>query len=265
MRVAFISGVHEDIVSLERFFSKIDELGIDQVVCLGDIVGYTVPYFGYFRERDSNDCVNLIRDNCSSIVLGNHDLYAIKRVPQTPIFNEVPIDWYNLNYQKRRRLSNEKLWLYEEDELSSLLNNKNINYLSSLPVEDILIVDGTRILISHYIYPDITGDSKSISYENKDDRLKYFSYMKEKNCTIGVFAHDLISGIGIITEEGYETKDFNKDCMIEENGLSAYHGSWVARGTENNGFLVFDSSKMIMIAYKLSNYVHEVPECYLDN
>jgi predicted phosphodiesterase len=64
MRYAVISDIHGNIHALEAVLGEIDRLGLGEVICLGDIVGY-----GPFPGR----CVDLVVKCCSMIVRGNHD------------------------------------------------------------------------------------------------------------------------------------------------------------------------------------------------
>lgn len=64
MRFAFISDIHSNLEALERSLEKIDAMGVDHILCLGDIVGYG-PY--------PNECVQLVRNRCTMSVQGNHD------------------------------------------------------------------------------------------------------------------------------------------------------------------------------------------------
>lgn len=63
-RYAVISDIHGNLHALEQVLSEIHRLGIDDVICLGDIVGY-----GPFPDR----CLDLVIRCCSTIVRGNHD------------------------------------------------------------------------------------------------------------------------------------------------------------------------------------------------
>jgi len=63
-RFAVISDIHGNLHALEAALTQIDRLGITEVVCLGDIVGY-----GPFPDK----CVDLVIRCCSIIVRGNHD------------------------------------------------------------------------------------------------------------------------------------------------------------------------------------------------
>lgn len=67
MRYAIISDVHGNIESLERAFSLMEPE--DQVLCLGDIVGY---------GPNPNECIALLRTRLQHAVLGNHDLAALE-------------------------------------------------------------------------------------------------------------------------------------------------------------------------------------------
>ncbi|MEW6511266.1 MAG: metallophosphoesterase family protein [Bacteroidota bacterium] len=68
MRIAIISDIHSNLQALKAAFSRIDAEGIKEVYCLGDIVGY---------GGNPNECVASVRERCSYVVLGNHDLAAI--------------------------------------------------------------------------------------------------------------------------------------------------------------------------------------------
>ncbi|HUN29561.1 MAG TPA: metallophosphoesterase [Alphaproteobacteria bacterium] len=67
MRYAIISDIHGNIESLERAFSLMEPE--DQVLCLGDIVGY---------GPNPNECISLLRTRLQHAVLGNHDLAALE-------------------------------------------------------------------------------------------------------------------------------------------------------------------------------------------
>ena len=68
MRIALISDIHSNLQALLAALSDIDGRGIDQVYCLGDIVGY---------GGSPNECVELIRQRAAVSVLGNHDQAAL--------------------------------------------------------------------------------------------------------------------------------------------------------------------------------------------
>ena len=65
MRVAVISDIHANRQALEAVLASVDASGVDELWCLGDMVGY---------GADPNDCVNLVREHASVCLAGNHDL-----------------------------------------------------------------------------------------------------------------------------------------------------------------------------------------------
>jgi predicted phosphodiesterase len=64
MKYAIISDIHANLEALTKAFEIIDRHGVDSIVCLGDIVGY---------GANPNECVALIKERCSAVILGNHD------------------------------------------------------------------------------------------------------------------------------------------------------------------------------------------------
>ena len=68
MRVAIISDIHSNLEALNSAFETIDAQRVDDIVCLGDIVGY---------GANPNECLALVRSRCSLILQGNHDAAAV--------------------------------------------------------------------------------------------------------------------------------------------------------------------------------------------
>ena len=64
---ALISDIHGNLEALEAIFEHIDGQGIEDIFCLGDVVGY---------GPDPEACVDLVRDRCRWCLSGNHD-YAV--------------------------------------------------------------------------------------------------------------------------------------------------------------------------------------------
>jgi len=86
MKLAIISDIHANIEALEAVFADIKASNADEVLCLGDIVGY---------GANPNECVELIRKSCSLTLLGNHDAAAVGLL-STQHFNihaKIAIEW----------------------------------------------------------------------------------------------------------------------------------------------------------------------------
>ncbi|HEU0025167.1 MAG TPA: metallophosphoesterase family protein [Thermoleophilaceae bacterium] len=65
MRIALLSDVHGNLPAFEAVLADVDAVGVDQVWCLGDLVGYGAQPDG---------CVALARERCDVCLAGNHDL-----------------------------------------------------------------------------------------------------------------------------------------------------------------------------------------------
>lgn len=68
MRIAIISDVHSNLEALTSALETIDAKRVDEIVCLGDTVGY---------GANPNECLSLVRSRCSLILQGNHDAAAV--------------------------------------------------------------------------------------------------------------------------------------------------------------------------------------------
>lgn len=66
MKTAFISDIHGNYEALKAVLARIDELGVSQVVCAGDVVGY---------YSQVNECCDEVRSRGIPCAMGNHDWY----------------------------------------------------------------------------------------------------------------------------------------------------------------------------------------------
>ena len=67
MKYAIISDIHSNLEAFKTVLKKIENLAVDQIICLGDIVGY---------GPSPNECVEIVRENNITCILGNHDRAA---------------------------------------------------------------------------------------------------------------------------------------------------------------------------------------------
>jgi diadenosine tetraphosphatase ApaH/serine/threonine PP2A family protein phosphatase len=68
MRYAFFGDIHGNIQALEAVLDDIEAQGVDEYVCMGDIVGY---------GANPGECVDRVRTLGCLCLAGNHDLAAI--------------------------------------------------------------------------------------------------------------------------------------------------------------------------------------------
>ena len=63
-RVALVSDIHANLPALEAVLADIGVLGLRDVWCLGDVVGY---------GSEPVECARLVRERCQAVLRGNHD------------------------------------------------------------------------------------------------------------------------------------------------------------------------------------------------
>jgi predicted phosphodiesterase len=68
VRIAVISDVHSNLEALTSALETIETRRVDEIVCLGDTVGY---------GANPGECLSLVRSRCSIILQGNHDAAAV--------------------------------------------------------------------------------------------------------------------------------------------------------------------------------------------
>ena len=68
MKYAIVSDIHANLEALTKALAIIDDKHVDEIICLGDVVGY---------GANPNECVEIVRRNCTAVVLGNHDEAAL--------------------------------------------------------------------------------------------------------------------------------------------------------------------------------------------
>jgi diadenosine tetraphosphatase ApaH/serine/threonine PP2A family protein phosphatase len=72
MRIALLSDVHGNLPAFEAVLADVESESVDEVWCLGDLVGY---------GADPDGCVALARERCDLSLAGNHDLVVTGDIP----------------------------------------------------------------------------------------------------------------------------------------------------------------------------------------
>ncbi len=85
---AVISDLHSNMEALAAVFDRIDQLGVHEVVCLGDVVGY---------GADPGPATRVVMQRCKWTILGNHDWGLFHGLEE---FN--PLAREALHYTRRR-------------------------------------------------------------------------------------------------------------------------------------------------------------------
>jgi predicted phosphodiesterase len=96
MRIAILSDVHSNLEALRAVLASAKREGVDEYLCLGDIVGY---------GANPNECVSIIGDLTGKIVAGNHD-HGVCELTSIEYFNaaaQKAIEWSRREMLKKHK------------------------------------------------------------------------------------------------------------------------------------------------------------------
>jgi len=68
LRLAIISDIHANLPALEAVLGEIEDADVDEVWCLGDVVGY---------GAQPDECATLVAERSGLCLVGNHDLAVL--------------------------------------------------------------------------------------------------------------------------------------------------------------------------------------------
>jgi putative phosphoesterase len=118
--IAIISDIHGNYPALLSVLNKIDKLGISEIYCLGDIVGY---------YSQVNECCEELQRRNIKCILGNHDWYLISNT-------SCP----------RSKSANDCLRFH-----ASIIKLSNLDWLRSLPI--LIQIDQLSMVHGGWINP----------------------------------------------------------------------------------------------------------------
>lgn len=135
MRRALISDIHGNLEALDTVLRDIEGQGVDEIYCLGDVIGY---------GPNPRECIDLVIENCAVTLLGNHDQGAMFDPDGFNVGAERAIFWTRGQLESSTdRAGNERRW----------------EFLGELPrshkAAPFLFVHGSpRNPLSEYIFPE---------------------------------------------------------------------------------------------------------------
>ena len=131
---AIISDIHGNLEALEAVLADIKGLGIDDIYCLGDVVGY---------GPNPRECVDLVMSSCKVCLLGNHDQGALFDPEGFNAGAERAIFWTRSILESGDPSGNERRWEF----LGELPRTHN--------EDDFKFVHGSaRNPLNEYVFPE---------------------------------------------------------------------------------------------------------------
>jgi len=173
LRYAIISDIHANLEAFCAVLEKIDGMNIDQIVCLGDVVGY---------NASPNECANLIRERNIQTVLGNHDAVACS-LEEPWGFNPVALA--------------AALWTRET------LSEENLEWLRNLPDE---------LNFGAFVAVHGAPQNRNTYLFTWEDILPHLSFLEEQNCNMCFIGHTHSPGI-FSTDGVYSVDDDSKFAL----------------------------------------------------
>lgn len=237
-KLAVISDIHSDLTGLQEALREVGKQKCDKILCLGDIVGYSPHFEGSLDGRNADACVRMIKNHCDYAVCGNHDLHAISKLPSYHSNLGMPANWYELAVEERERISDSRLWLYE-DEIEDSISDASFDYLSKLPEQLIIKAGEFSILATHFIAPDITGISKESPAE-KRDFSSHLKLLKKSRCLVGMAGHAHMDGFACVSKQDYGMYYYRKFNLYNRRQIIV--GPPVTRNPGTRGFIMLDTS-----------------------
>ena len=247
MKIAIISDIHEDVLNLKKAFNLIEQYKCDEIFSLGDIIGFSNLFYDYESTKNANECVELVRKNCKFAIAGNHDLYIAQRVPYLLRKKNYPANWFQLSNEERQTISEDKIWLYIEED-DPILTAENMDFMKKIPEYQIEKIDNVNYLFSHFIFPDISGASKDFPTKKRHYN-QHFEFMSENNCLISFTAHGHTYGF-VITSPKKKNHRYLKTKQLK-NKVQIINCPAITSSKWKSGFIIFDTQKLEISLIKL--------------
>jgi putative phosphoesterase len=140
LKIAVLSDVHGNIFALEAVLKKIEQIGVDRIIFLGDFTGY------YYHSRNVFDRLNELD---ATMILGNHEHMLFDCVDGI-----LDAEILRQKYGSGHKLALKQFTASELNHIRKLPNYhlENINNFS------IACFHGSPFDPNFYLYPDASSD-----------------------------------------------------------------------------------------------------------
>jgi predicted phosphodiesterase len=148
MKFAIISDIHSNLEALEVALSQIKKIGFDEIICLGDIIGY---------GPNPIECIDMIFSCTNKIIRGNHEESLL-----------------NVTYLFRMSEIAREAIIWTKKILPIFYIDKLKQLKKSIEMEDVLFCHSTPSEYDDWNY-----------IRNQSDAKPYLDDLQQKICFIG--------------------------------------------------------------------------------
>jgi diadenosine tetraphosphatase ApaH/serine/threonine PP2A family protein phosphatase len=229
LRYGIISDNHANLEATLAVLEQIDSIGVDQIVCLGDVVGY---------NANPNECCDIMRERNIPTICGNHDAVACG-LEEPWGFNPVAL--------------HAAMWTRDN------LREDNLEWLRGLPdtqkFEHFLAVHGSPTNRNSYLF-------------TWEDILPHVNYVESQHTKLCFFGHTHTPGI-FSTDGAYEFDENGSFTIEDSKMYFVNLGSvgQPRDGDPRAAFGIYDSDtnsfRIVRINYPVKQAADKVSEAGL--
>ena len=217
MRIGIFSDVHGNLTALEAVLGALRDADVDTMVCLGDTVGY---------GPNPNECLALVRENCSVVLKGNHD---------SGLIGETSVEDFNQYGLKAL------LWSQER------VTEENKEYLRNLPF--LVVQEGVTFAHASPLHPG----EWSYVLTLRAARINFEAF-STKVCFIG-HTH-----VPVIINEDLSVGEFHKGtrCLINIGSVGQPRD-----GNPDAAYGIYDTEQTDFMLYRIPYDIQKTADAIL--
>lgn len=221
MKYGIISDIHGNLNALTTVLQELNREKIDQLICLGDLVGY---------GPEPNECIQLIKKSATIVIAGNHDHAAIGKI-ELRLFN--------------RYARNAMLWTRQT------LTKASISFLRNLKLT--AIIDDVQFVHATPHNPDLWNYISSTF-----EALVSFIAFDKQLCFVG---HSHVPTNYILSEQNKKVVNhFDQQITIEPNKRYILNIGSVGQPRDLNPKATYATYNTVTRRYKLHRVAYNIAQ-----
>ncbi len=216
MKWAVISDLHANVEALGAVLAKIEAEGVDEILCLGDIVGY---------GASPNEVVRLVRQSGARCIAGNHDRAAVGV--------KDPSDF---GRNAKRAIA----WT------ARVLDDESHSFLASLPM---IRTHEDRVLLFHGALHPAPNDDLHLSNPLRVQKTMTALRLGGYGVPVGLFGHTHWPGIWREKDGVFDVLTGAETVQIDDGAHYLINPGSVGQprdGDERAAFAIFDTGEQTL-------------------